>query len=182
MSHLGFDSEVMGAMALVVPGEDGVPEAVGMTRGKPSLADDGSTDGHAVLWARSFGLLVDPAIVLAPHVRAVAQGDPVLSFPVMLPVPDREALLGPDMITSSSRPPLRLAWALMPHWTQALTPAAGSGLAASLQVGTITLAHATLEILQELGRLRTDLGQMRAIYPALAALLDGHNQLPPLPA
>lgn len=183
LSHLGFDSEVMGAMALVVPGEDGVPEAVGRTQGMPTLNEDGRTDGHAVLWAKSFGLLVDPAIVLAPHVRAVAQGDPVLSFPVMLPVPDdREALLGPAMITSSSRPPLRLAWVLLPNWTQALNPAPGSGLDASVEAGKITLAHATLEILRELGRLRTDLGRMRARYPALASLLEGRRRLPPLPA
>lgn len=102
------------------------------------------------------------------------------TFPVMLPVPDdREALLAPAMIKSSSRPSLTLTWGLMPHWTQALTPAPGSGLHASLEAAKITLAQATLEIIRELNGVRTDLARMRARYPALAALLDGRSQLPP---
>ena len=104
--------------------------------------------------------------------------------PIMLPVPDdREALLGPDMITSSSRPTLNLAWGLMPHWTQALTPVPGSGLDASLEAAKLTLAQATLEVIRELQGVRTDLwARMRARYPTLAALLDGCSRLPPLPA
>ena len=86
----------------------------------------------------------------------------------MLPVPDdREALFGPAMIKSSSRPSLNLAWGLMPHWTQALTPVPGSDLDASLDAGKITLAHATLEIIRELDGVRTDLARMRARYPSL---------------
>jgi hypothetical protein len=69
----------------------------------------------------------------------------------------------------------------MPQWTQALTPLAGSDLDASLQAGKITLAHATLEIIRALGKIRTDLPRMQARYPTLAALLDGRSQLPPCP-
>jgi hypothetical protein len=121
--------------------------------------------------------------VLAGHVRDAANGDPMMTFPVMLPVPDdRQALLEPDVLASSSRPTLNLAWGLMPHWTQALTPVPGSGLHASLEAVKITLARATLEIIRELHGVRTDLARMRASYPALAALLDGRSQLPPEPA
>lgn len=70
----------------------------------------------------------------------------------------------------------------MPNWTQALTPVPGSDLDASLEAAKITLAQATLEIIRELHGVRTDLARMRARYPALAALLDGRSQLPPLPA
>jgi hypothetical protein len=182
LSHLGFDGEVIAAVALVSREGDSMPEPIGRSRGTPRLADDGSTDCHAVFWARSFGRLVDPAIVLARHVRAVAWEDPVLSFPVMLPAPeDREALFRPDVIASSSRPSLTLTWGLMPQWTQAITPLAGSDLDASLQASKITLAHATLEILRALGKIRTDLPRMHARYPALAALLDGRSRLPPCP-
>jgi hypothetical protein len=48
LSYLGFDGEVIGAMALVIPAGDSMPEPVGASGGKPSLADDGSTNGHAV--------------------------------------------------------------------------------------------------------------------------------------
>jgi hypothetical protein len=81
------------------------------------------------------------------------------------------------MITSSSRPSLNLAWGLIPHWTQALTPVSGSGLDAA----KITLAHVTLEVIWELDGVRSDLARMRARYPGLAALLDGRSQLPPQP-
>jgi hypothetical protein len=183
LSHLGFDGEVIAAMALVIPDGDSMPEHVGASQGKPTLADDGSTNGHAVLWARSFSRLVDPAIVLAGHVRSAAKGDPMMTFPVMLPVPDdRQALLEPAVIASSSRPALNLAWGLMPHWTQALTPVPGSRLHVTLEAAKITLARATLEIIRELHGVRTDLARMRVSYPALAALLDGRSQLPPLPA
>ncbi|HEX3960222.1 MAG TPA: hypothetical protein VHZ03_26890 [Trebonia sp.] len=182
LRHLGFDGEVIAAIALIVRDGDGAPEPVGGSQGTPTLQHDGRTDGHAVWWTSSFGLLVDPAIVLARHLRAIARDDPALSFPVMLPVPDGESLLGPPLITSASRPSLTLTWGLMPHWTQSLTPAPGSDLDASLQAGQITLAHATLEVILELGRVRADLARMRASYPALAALLDSRSQLPPLAA
>jgi hypothetical protein len=81
------------------------------------------------------------------------------------------------MITSSSRPSLNLAWGLIPHWTQALTPVSGPGLDAA----KITLAHVTLEVIRELDGVRSDLARMRARYPGLAALLDGRSQLPPQP-
>jgi hypothetical protein len=182
LSHLGFDGEVVAAIAQVTHDGNSMPELIGRSQGTPSLAGNGSTDSHAVFWARSFGRLVDPAIVLARHVRTVAQDNPVLSFPVVLPAPeDREALFRPDMITSSSRPSLTLTWVLMPQWTQALTPPADSDLDANLQVGKITLAHATLEIIRALGKIRTDLPPMYARYPTLATLLDGRSQLPPRP-
>jgi hypothetical protein len=177
LGHLGFNGEVIAAARTVLDG-DSTAEHIGSTQRAPSLGEDGSTDGHAVFWAGSFGILVDPAIVLGRHIRAVARGDPLLSFPVMLPVPDRETLFGPDLITSSSRPSLNVTWGLMPHWTQALTPVPGSDLDASLEAGKITLAHATLDVIRELDGVRTDLTRMRARYPTLAALLDGRSQLP----
>jgi hypothetical protein len=134
-----------------------------------------------VLWAESFGMLVDPTIVLSRHLQAVAQGDPVLSFPVVLPIPDRETLFGPVAIASSSRPSLSIMWGLLPQWTQALTPPPGSDLEAGIAYGQLALAHATLQIIQGLDRVRPDLGGLRTLHPQIAAFLDGRSQLPPLP-
>jgi hypothetical protein len=96
LRYLGFDSEVIAACALVMRDDDASPDHVGARDQVPTLREDGSTDGHAVVWAESLGLLIDPAIVLSRHMQAVAQGDPVLSFPVVLSVPDRETLYGPS--------------------------------------------------------------------------------------
>lgn len=150
LKYLGFDSEVIAACAQVMRDDDASPDRVGVPDQAPTLRDDGGTDGHAVLWTESFRLLIDPAIVLSRHMRAVAQGDPVLSFPVLLPVPDRATLFGPAVLCSSSRPSLNIAWGLLPHRTQALTPTPGSDLEVALAYGKLALAHATLQIIQGL--------------------------------
>lgn len=145
------------------------------------LDDDGTTDGHAVVWAASFRQLVDPAITGARHVRAAAEGRPAFTFPVVLPVASREVLLAPAVLTSSSRPALNIAWGLFPQWTPALTPAPGSNLDTALSYGKLALAHDTLDVIRELNGARHDLGQLRVLYPAITALIDDPGMLPPLP-
>jgi hypothetical protein len=179
MEHLGLASEVIAARALVTRDGNATLDQVGVNQ-VPSLEADGSTDGHAVLWAESFGMLVDPTIVLSRHLQSVAQGNPVLSFPVVLRVPDRETLFGADALCSSSRPSLSIMWGLLPQWTQALTPPPGSDLQAGIAYGQLALAHATLQIIQGLDRVRPDLGGLRTLHPQIAAFLDGRSQLPPL--
>jgi hypothetical protein len=180
LEYLGFDSEVIAASSLVIRDGDNRPERVGRIDHLPSLRDDGSTDGHAVVWAESFGQLVDPAIVRARYLQAVAQDHPGVSFPVMLPVADRDTLLGPAVICSSSRPTLTIAWGLLPNWTQALTPQPGSDLDTAITYGKLVLAHTTLDVIRGLDVVRPDAEQLRALYPPLAAFLDGRSQLPRL--
>jgi hypothetical protein len=110
LGHLGLDGEVVAAVARVIPDGNGVPEDIGSFQGKPSLKSDGRTNGHVVYWSESVGILVDPAIVLARRVRDMAQGDPVLGFPVLLPAPQGlQYLIRADGIGSSSRPSLTFA-------------------------------------------------------------------------
>ena len=182
LEYLGFDSEVIAASSLVMRDGDNRPEHVGQNDRLPSLRDDGSTDGHAVVWAASFGQLVDPTIVRARYLQAVAQDHPGVSFPVMLPVADRDTLFGPTAICSSSRPTLTIAWGLLPHWTQALIPSPGSDLDTAIAYGKLALAHTTLEVIRGLNIVRPDTEQLRALYPPLAALLNGTSQLPRLPS
>ena len=181
LEYLGFDSEVIAASSLVMRDGDNRPEHVGQIDRLPSLRDDGSTNGHAVVWAASFGQLVDPTIVRARYLQAVAQGHPGLSFPVVLPVADRDTLFGPATICSSSRPTLTIAWALLPHWTQALTPRPGSDLDTGIAYGKLALARTTLEVIRCLDVIRPDTEPLRALCPPLAALLDRSSQLPQLP-
>lgn len=76
---------------------------------------------------------------------------------------------------------LNIAWGLFPQWTPALTPAPGSNLDTGLSHGKLALAHATLDVIQDLDGARQDLGRLRILYPAMAALLDDRSMLPPLP-
>ena len=181
LEHLGFDSEVIAASAMVLRDGDDEAEDVGEYRHAPSLRDDGSTDGHVVLWAASFRQLVDPTIVQARHLQVVAEGNPGFSFPVVLPVANRESLLGSSAICSPSRAPLNIAWVLQPQWTRALTPVQGSDLDIGLSYGKLALAHNTLEVIRVLGEIRSDLQRLRTLYPPIATLLDGRSQLPGLP-
>jgi hypothetical protein len=181
LEYLGFDSEVIAASSLVMRDGDNRPEQIGHNNYLPSLRNDGSTDGHAVVWAASFGQLVDPTIVRARNVQAVAQSRPEASFPVMLPVADRDTLFGPAAICSSSRPTLTFMWGLLPQWTQALTPCRGSDLETAIAYGKLALAHAIVEVIRGLNIVRPDSEQLCALYPPLAALLNGSSQLPRLP-
>jgi hypothetical protein len=178
LARLGFDGEVMAATALLLREGNATPEQVGKPRGTPSLSGDGTTDGHAVYWAASFRQLVDPAIMLARQVQDIAEADPMLSFPAVLPFPDREALLEPSVICSASRPGLRFTWGLLPRQTPALTPPPRSELASSIEDSALALARTTLEIIGELHSVRSDLAALRAGCPRLAALLDGRSELP----
>ena len=105
LAHLGFDSEVIAASAMLHDGDDEA-EYVGESRGAPTLRDDGSTDGHAVLWAESFNQLTDPTPAQARHLKAAAEANPALSFPIVLPVANRDILLRSSAICSSSRAPI----------------------------------------------------------------------------
>jgi hypothetical protein len=181
LEHLGFDGEVIAASAMLLRDGDDEPEHVGEYGHAPSLRDDGSTDGHAVLWTASFGQLVDPTIVLARHLQAVAEDNPVHSFPVVLPIANRESLLGSSAICSSSRAPLNIAWVLQPQWTRALIPVPGSDLDIGLSYAKLALAHTTLEVIRGLEGVHSDFQRLRTLYPPIAALLDGRSQLPRLP-
>lgn len=181
LAYLGFDSEVMAAAGHV--GREGhEPEQIGQFDHVPVLHDDGTTDGHVILWTETFRQLIDPAIVHARHVQEAAHGQPAFTFPVLLPVPAREVLLNPAIVLgNASRPPLRMSWTLLPQWTPALTPVAGGALDSSLAQGKITLAHATLDVIEALRRSPQDSARLRDRYPQLAALLDDRSQLPPPP-
>lgn len=182
LEHLGFDSEVIAASAMVLRTTDDAAERVGDYHQEPMLRDDGSTDGHTVLWASSFGQLVDPTIGQARHLQEAAEDNPRFSFPVVLPIASREILVGPWGIGTTSRPPLHIAWVLQPQFTSALRPVLGSDLETSLTYGKLALAHTTLEVLRSVEELRSDFKRLRTLYPQIAALLDGRRQLPELPA
>lgn len=180
LKHLGLDGEVVAAAAQVMPDGDGANEGIGNFQRKPSLQENGGTDGHVLYWSESVGMLVDPSIVLAGKVRDMAQGDPLLSFPVMIPAPQGLGyLIRAKGVGSASRPSVKFGWWLMPEWTEALTPVPGSGLAVKLEADAINLARVTLEIIRELGNVRADLGRMRGKYQTLSDLLDARSELPP---
>lgn len=182
LEYLGFESEVIAASAVVKQDGDSQAEYIGEYRHCPSLREDGSSDGHTVVWSASFGQMIDPTIMLARHLDAAVKVNPDLSFPMVLPVANRNILFAPAAIGTMSRAPISIAWKLHPEWTRALTPTPGSDLDSGVSHGKLALAHTTLDVIRGLNGTRSDSPQLRSLYPPLAALLDGRSELPGLPS
>jgi hypothetical protein len=148
------------------------------------LGDDGSIDGHAVLWVDNHGMIVDPTIMRLQRLYSVAP-DPALSTPIILPVHRRELVLGPvsGVCPACRRSPLEIAWIPEPQWAQAITPIAGTSLNVALRYGALALVHAALELILGLHGIRDDLPgpELASRYPQLGALVDGRTHLPVLP-
>jgi hypothetical protein len=180
LEHLGFGSEVIAASAMLGDKEN-ITKYIREYLCAPSLRDDGSTNGHAVLWAASFRQLVDPTIVQARQLQAIAEDNPDLSYPVVLPVADRDMLFAGIPIATFSRALVKIAWFFRPQWIPMLSPVDGSDLDVGLSYGKLALAYAALEVIRSLELVRSDFGRLRDLYPSIAGLLDGSNQLPRLP-
>jgi tetratricopeptide (TPR) repeat protein len=178
LSHLGFDSEVVAATAKVIPVE-GQAEYIGEHLRTPRLQADGTSDGHAVIWARSFGQLLDPAITETWLVRKATERAGISMLAA--PLENRDQLLrGPEFhfhLQSGVVIELRLR----PHWTRELTPAPGSELDAGLSYAQLALAHTVVELMQGAADIRADLPRIPSQYPLLGDLLDGSALLPELP-
>lgn len=182
LKYLGLGGEVIAASAHVEHDPDGAVEHVGKCRETPIVQDNGDTDGHAVLWVESSCRLVDPTILQMQHLHPVAMDN--MSFaPVVVSLPSVDFLSDPvtGMAVRCHRPPLVISWVPQPRWTHAVTPVPGSDLDAGLVYGKLALAHATLELIQGLRNLRSDIGQMDTDYAIMANLLDGGCHLPGLP-
>lgn len=179
LAHLRFKSEVIAAVAMVTSVE-GEIDYIGEHRREPRLRADGSSDGHAVIWAESFGRLADPTITEARLVREAAERS-AISMVAAVPIPSREQLLHAPGLRVQSQTGVVIELRLVPEWTQSLTPVSGSELETGLSYGQLALAHTVVEIMRGLAELRTDLPQIRSLYPLLADLIDGSALLPELP-
>jgi hypothetical protein len=182
LKYLGFDGEVIAASAIVMNIETKDTEDVGEYKRAPRLEDDGSTDGHVVVWLESFRRLVDPTIAQSRTIQTAARLNAGLGLPVVVPVPNREILLSPESPGPTTiRAPLLIGWILQPQWTELLTPVQGSDLHAGIAYGQLSLAYAILDVVRGLEHTRSDLQRLRDLYKPIAALLDDHAHLPRLP-
>jgi hypothetical protein len=179
LSHLGFESEVIAATAKVTPVE-GETEYIGEHPRTPRLRDDGSSDGHAVIWAESFSRLIDPTITETRLLREAAERSGV-SMLAVAPLESRSQLLHAPGFLIQSQTGVVVELHLVPQWTQELTPVPGSELDIGLSYGQLTLAHTVIELMRGAAGIRTDLPRIRSLYPLLADLLVGAALLPELP-
>jgi hypothetical protein len=182
LKYLGYDGQVVAASAMIMPDESKTIEHIGEYKRRPKLDDDGSTNGHAVLWLESFSRMVDPTIVQSRSIQTAARFNADLSFPVVLPVANLEVLLGAESPGFETiRASHRIAWILQPQWTGSLTPVRGSDLHTGIAYGQLALAYAILDVMRGLDCDGSDLQRLRDLHEPMATLLDEHTHLPPLP-
>lgn len=182
LRHLGFDAEPIAAHARLYRTTATFTEEsdIGVWKRPPVVRTDGTTTGHMVVLAWSFGQLVDPTLVQDPTLLARAVGDPIYSIPACTPVPtDLDSLL--------QRPPVQrldhdlyVSWLLQPEWTDATNAVLDETLRLAATLGALSLATQAIDVLQRLGTER-DLISLENGNTVLGAMLSGERQLPALP-
>jgi hypothetical protein len=179
--HLGFTAEVIAASAGIADQSDPTRTItdVGVWEKPPVVRPDGSTNGHMVLWARTFRRLVDPTIAQAPTLLAAARTVPNQAFPAVLQINDPDQLRGNQMI-ASARGPYVVTWTLFPHWTPILTAMVTGDVKEAVDYGALNLARTVIQQLNTFTTVR-NLRALHTLYPDLGALLAGRRQLPDLP-
>lgn len=175
LQHFGFAAEMMAAYVEVAR-DDQRHGGIGVN-GKATVYPDGTTNGHMVVWADSFGRLVDATVAQHPELnRAVHQGGLNQSAPLVLPVGERDMLL--QGAIGAIRDPYQLAYLALPQYTSVF-----NGWIAQyrepLDYGALSTAHRGLHALQAVGKMR-NIRQLAHLYPQLGRLLDGVDQLPEL--
>jgi hypothetical protein len=183
LQHLGFDAEPIAAHARLYRTTATFTEEsdIGVWKRPPVVRSDGTTTGHMVVAAWSFGQLVDPTLVQDPILLARAAGDPIYSIPVCAPIPaNHEALFQQNPVQQLDHD-LYVSWLLLPEWTDATNAVLDERLRLAATLGAISLATRALDVLQRLGADRdpTTLPNQNA---TLGALLAGERRLPALPA
>lgn len=176
LRYFGFAAEMM--VAYVEVSEAGRHHGGIGVNGRPVIRPDGTTDGHMIVWADSFGRLVDATAAQHPELnRAAHQGSLNQSAPVVLPVGDRDLLR--QGAIGAIRPPYQLAYLVLPQHTDVFDDWFAR-YREPLDYGALTMAHRTLLTLQTTARLR-NIRELTRLFPQTGRLLDGKDQLPSLP-
>lgn len=177
LGPLGFDAELMAACATVYRREDTstVHADIGRWDRPPTVRPDGSTDGHAVVWAGAFGRLVDATVAQDPTLAAAGAADETMTRPVIIPVGDRDELLAGTH--AAPRGPYLISWMLFPDWTSAFDPLITRGRALN-EYAALQLTDRALHALRRAAEQRGELRALHSLYPRLGALLSGRTALP----
>ena len=123
-----------------------------MTGGPAKVRLDWTTDGHSIVWAESFGRLVDPTVAQHSGLnRAAHQDDLSFSAPIVLPVGSRSTLLSGAI--GAVREPYQLAYLAQPEHTGIFDRWFEEFIEA-LDYGALALAHRALLVLQATAQMR----------------------------
>lgn len=183
LQHLGFDAEPIAAHARLyrtISASLTEESDIGVWKRPPIVRPDGTTTGHVVVLAWSFGQLVDPTLVQDPTLLARAARDPLYSIPVCAPVaPDLDLLLQQPPVQQLDHD-LYVSWLLQPEWTDATDAVLDHTLRLAATLGSLSLATQAIDVLQRLSAER-DLTTLANSNATLGDLLSGERRLPAPP-
>jgi hypothetical protein len=180
LEYLGFSSRVITAAAMLITPEPENIEYIGV-HDSPVMKKDGSTNGHVILWAPPFQRLVDPTIFLAQLIQGSAEYRTAHPPPAIMSIPEDGIVPENAVLQTATKAGVGMRWRLYPQWNESVIPQPGSDLETGLIYSKLALAHITVEIIQGLEGFRSDLDDLRNLYPQLGELIEGRRQLPSLP-
>jgi hypothetical protein len=179
LEYLGFDAELIPASTTVFRMENGRKKVVniGVWNHPPLMRDNGTTDGHVVVWAASFKRCVDLGGCQNWILRRTAAENGGTVLPWVAPFPGgRRQLVGqiPAIISGQ----FAFTWALFPQWGPGFESLLAHH-ARAIEHGGLALGHVVVDLLSALA-VHRDLGELLQRYPHLDGLVSGRTLLPEL--
>lgn len=176
LEHLDFDAELIPACTAVYGQDRTHLTDIGIWRHPPVVRDDGTTDGHVVVWADSFRRFIDLGVCNQPTILEASDGQSLPS-PAVLPMAGgRKQLLDEASGAMTLRPPFAFAWNFFPEWKRRFDPFLAYH-ATTVEHGGLALANVAIGLLSALA-IYSDLTNLTQLYPRLDALLSGRAILP----
>ncbi|MEV0325604.1 hypothetical protein AB0H63_04020 [Micromonospora echinospora] len=170
LCQLGFRAWVLGAQ--VTAWRDDRPDnamvRVG-TDGRSRHVNSPAPGGHTIVWAESFGALLDIAVFFDSQIRGLASDGlhELIASPAVLPLGSLEPFAAAGVMPTIERGPIRVGWEL----TDVVeAPGAPAGDSDAVRRGGEVLADATIDLLVAADGY-VDLAPMHARFPHLRAVM-----------
>jgi hypothetical protein len=177
LEHLGFEAELVPAsIAVAHEGEKRIM-SIGAWEHPPMVRDDGTTDGHVVVWADSFKRCIDLSVCNHPMLLESSSDDQKLTMPIILPVAGGlEELLDKSRQHVLPRPPFMMMWIFIPQWKSYFNSFLSRHMPV-IEDGGLALAKVAIDLLSAIA-VYSDMSRLNQRYPWLAEMLSGQMDLP----
>jgi hypothetical protein len=176
IQYLGLEAELVPACTTMSHQNGTATIDIGVWEHPPVMRDDGTINGHAILWAESFKRCIDLGLCNHPAALKLFSEDPSFAIPVVVPMRGKAQLVDQDRRNMFLRKPFGIYWTTFPHWVSSYDPFLLRHANAITQ-GGLALANVAVDLLSALA-VFTDLSDLGRLYPQLADLISGRASLP----
>ena len=176
LEHLGFGAELIPASVMLARvGQERIMD-IGVWEHPPVMRDDGTTDGHVVVWADSFKRCIDLGPCNHPALIASSTDSENLTLPVVVHLAGgREELLDQSRAYTTLRLPFVMNWIFIPPWKSYFDTFLARH-AAAVEDGGLAIAKVAVDLLSAIA-VYSDMTEFNQRYPWLAELVSGQAVL-----